>query len=879
MQHQIPKRIIQTARRVEQPLRNRAMMANLRLLNPDYEYAFFDEERVQTFIDQEFPQYRALFDSFQYPIQRYDFFRYLAVYRFGGFYFDLDVMLASDLSSLSESGCVFPFEGLTFSNFLRKQHGMDWEIGNYAFGAAPEHPFLKAVIENCVRAQEDSSWVKPMMRGLPPFFTAEYFILNTTGPGLLSRTFAENPELAKTVTVLFPDDVCDVNNWNRFGNLGIHFMEGSWRTKSSYIIRRSAQLLENFRMRGLMRQSRKLGKTRQLPGKGNPGLARPEFAEKEMQKPLVSILIPAFNAEPWIGDCLRSAIAQTWEPKEIIVVDDGSTDQTLKIAKQFESEGVRVVTQKQQGAAAARNTSLALSRGDYIQWLDADDLLAPDKIALQMNARHKHGSSRILLSSEWGRFIYRYNRAKFNRTELWCDLTPLEWLLRKMGQNLFMQTASWLVSRELTEAAGPWDTRLLSDDDGEYFCRVLLASEGVRFVPEARVYYRGPGLAFRSLSYIGQSNRKLEAHWVSMRLHVVYLRSLQDSAKVREASLNYLRTSLIYFYPERPDIVKEAEDLAHELGGQLGDPGLSWKYSWIKTLFGWRIAKSCQQLLLNIRWSFARSWDHALFRIEKVMSRSTSGAFHFLKRAQGWNQRFRARSFARRPFVIITQTPVISFTFDDFPRSALLTGGAILESFGLAGTYYASLGIMGRETPTGSIFLPEDLRVLLERGHELGCHTFNHCHAWDTQASMFEDGVIQNHQKLNELLPDASFKTLSYPISVPRVETKRRISKYFACCRCGGQTYNTGETDLNYLSAFFLEQSRDNPEFVKNLIDQNRQARGWLIFATHDICEDPTRWGCTPGFFEEIVRYAVNSGARILPVYQAYNALRARSSP
>ena len=114
---------------------------------------FFDEARVQAFIDQEFPQYRVVFDSFRFPIQRYDFFRYLAVYRHGGFYFDLDVMLASGLSDLLEFGCVFPFEALTLNEFLRNHHNMDWEIGNYAFGAAAGHPFLEAIIENCVRAK------------------------------------------------------------------------------------------------------------------------------------------------------------------------------------------------------------------------------------------------------------------------------------------------------------------------------------------------------------------------------------------------------------------------------------------------------------------------------------------------------------------------------------------------------------------------------------------------------------------------------------------------------------------------------------------------------------------------------------------------------
>ena len=96
-----------------------------------------------------------------------------------------------------------------------------------------------------------------------------------------------------------------------------------------------------------------------------------------------------------------------------------------------------------------------------------------------------------------------------------------------MQFNLYMQTASWLVSRELAEAAGPWDTRLLGDDDGEYFCRVLLASDGVRFVPEAKVYYRTSGTS--SLSYIGNSDRKMVAQLCSMDLHIRYIRSLEDS--------------------------------------------------------------------------------------------------------------------------------------------------------------------------------------------------------------------------------------------------------------------------------------------------------------------------------------------------------------
>jgi glycosyltransferase involved in cell wall biosynthesis len=333
-------------------------------------------------------------------------------------------------------------------------------------------------------------------------------------------------------------------------------------------------------------------------------------------KPLVSILIPSYNAQEWIADTLRSALAQTWERKEIIVVDDGSTDKTLFIARQFESDCVHIVSQKNQGAASARNTALSVCQGDYIQWLDADDLLAPDKIAKQLAVLDQNLGKKTLLSSEFAKFLHRWQRAEFVPTELWEDLSPIEWLLRKMGLNLYMQTATWLVSRELTEASGPWDTRMLSDDDGEYFCRVLLNSDGTKFVPDARVYYRG----FRSssLAYVGKSDRKREALWLSMQLHIGYIRSLEDSPRIREACLVYLQRNLVNFYPERADIVSQAEQLAADLGGQLWPPHLSWKYSWIKSAFGWQAAKNVAVEMRRIRWSLENTLDRVLCDVENL---------------------------------------------------------------------------------------------------------------------------------------------------------------------------------------------------------------------------------------------------------------------
>jgi hypothetical protein len=130
---------------------------------------------------------------------------------------------------------------------------------------------------------------------------------------------------------------------------------------------------------------------------------------------------------------------------------------------------------------------------------------------------------------------------------------------------------------------------------------------------------------------------------------------------------------------------------------------------------------------------------------------------------------------------------------------------------------------------------------------------------------------------LRQILPDVEFRSLSFPISEPRPLTKRDAARHFSCCRAGGQTLNAGTIDLNQLSAFFLEQSQGRIEPIKNLIDRNREKMGWLIFATHDVAAQPSRYGCTPEFLEQVVQYSVDSGARILPVAKAFDLIQEAS--
>jgi len=329
---------------------------------------------------------------------------------------------------------------------------------------------------------------------------------------------------------------------------------------------------------------------------------------------LVSVLIPAYNAERWLATTMRSVLAQTWPRVETIIVDDGSRDGTLAAARAWESASVKVVTQHNSGACAARNAALALAQGAYIQWLDADDLLHPDKIAVQMAAAERASNRRVLLSGPFGTFYYRTEKAVFAKTSLWRDLTPLDYLLTRFNENACFQTDAWLVSRELTEAAGPWTDFGSPDDDGEYFCRVAIKSAGVKFVPDARSYYRIGNMG--SLANT-RSTKAVNALFTSKVKSIRYLLALEDSARTRAACVQLLQDWVFDLWGNE-EVVAEARLLATELGGVLERPALKWKYKPVEWLMGYDAAFKTRRILPALRARMACRVDRFLYDLSKA---------------------------------------------------------------------------------------------------------------------------------------------------------------------------------------------------------------------------------------------------------------------
>ena len=307
------------------------------------------------------------------------------------------------------------------------------------------------------------------------------------------------------------------------------------------------------------------------------------------QKPLVSILVPCYNSAPWLAETLDSALTQTYSDIELIVVDDGSEDDSLAIAKSYESKHVKVISQQNRGASAARNVAYKSSKGEYIQYLDADDIISPDKIERQII--HLKNRPDCLAAGEWGRFYVNVHDAIFLKEPVWDNSDPVSWLVSSWTGGGMMHPASWLIPRKIAARAGYWNELLSLNDDGEYFSRVLLASQGVTFCWGAKSYYRS-GLS-DSLSK-RRSKKAIESALYSIELCTQNLLAIEDNLKTRHACATAFQRFVYSTYPNAPGLVAKAEAKVKELGGTqlLCSGGLRFRI--MAQLTGWKLARRIQ---------------------------------------------------------------------------------------------------------------------------------------------------------------------------------------------------------------------------------------------------------------------------------------------
>jgi GT2 family glycosyltransferase len=305
-----------------------------------------------------------------------------------------------------------------------------------------------------------------------------------------------------------------------------------------------------------------------------------------MTSPLVSVLIPAHNAAPWIRGTLGSVLRQTWPHTEVVVVDDGSTDDTAALVESVRSPMVRLIRQPHKGPSATQNEALRHARGEFIQRLDADDLLSPDKIALQM--ARLVGAPGAVAAGQWGRFHDDPSDAQFRRNAVSADLSPDEWLRRECTGGLpMLQPGLWLAPRAVVEAAGPWDERLTLNNDFDYGVRLLLASECVLFCSDARLFYRSGNAT--SLASV-RSPAAWRSALLSLELGTDAMLQRSGTEGLRRACADLFQQLTYAAYLEAPEVAQAAEAHARRRGGSKVPMTGGLLFNLMRNATGWRQA-------------------------------------------------------------------------------------------------------------------------------------------------------------------------------------------------------------------------------------------------------------------------------------------------
>jgi len=316
-------------------------------------------------------------------------------------------------------------------------------------------------------------------------------------------------------------------------------------------------------------------------------------------QPTVSILTPVFNAEKYITATIQSALNQTYNKLEIIIVDDGSTDKSWDIIESYRERFpkiIRTFKQKNNGACAARNKAFELSSGQYIQYLDQDDLIASNKLEEQLKIFKKKGNG-IITSCTWVRFKGKPNNEVIKRRKIDKDYkNPVDWLADSWSGLGTGHGSIWLTPREIIEKVGGWDETAGKNDDGDFFCRVLLNVKEIIYCPNTTFYFRDTENSVSKRFTYTACQRQL----CSYENYVNYLGKELDSLKIKTALACNFSSFYSYVYPNYPDLLKRSEDDIISLGFNRFLPTGGKKFRRLTKLVGFKNAVYLRHKLSNI---------------------------------------------------------------------------------------------------------------------------------------------------------------------------------------------------------------------------------------------------------------------------------------
>ncbi|MCR8560177.1 glycosyltransferase [Mucilaginibacter sp. BJC16-A38] len=317
------------------------------------------------------------------------------------------------------------------------------------------------------------------------------------------------------------------------------------------------------------------------------------MGENDLIYPLVSLCVPVYNAGAFIVQTLTCLCMQDYPNIEIIVVNDGSTDDTAGLIKTVSDSRINLIHTDNGGAARARNIGFDHSKGRYIIYFDADDYVFPDYITQQY---HKiKDQDDIVVMACWGRF-YNNNLAAFGEEPIPPGpMSFTEWIkFYWYNANPMTNPGRVMIPRQLLGEAGRWNERLSLNDDFEFFTRVFLSVRKIVFNSDAKFYYRS-GVAGLSAS---NSHEAHVSFYNSIALSVDRVVAAYDNDPLLLRSCANMWQLFVYStYPANPELIKKAEKQIEILGG-ADLPFPSGKITSLLTIFfGWKLLKKIRSYL------------------------------------------------------------------------------------------------------------------------------------------------------------------------------------------------------------------------------------------------------------------------------------------
>jgi len=317
--------------------------------------------------------------------------------------------------------------------------------------------------------------------------------------------------------------------------------------------------------------------------------------------PKVSVLIPLYNAEPYITETIESVLAQTYPHIEMVIVDDGSSDGSYAIAQAYAKrhQNILLVKQKNRGPGATRNCAFNLSTGDYIQYLDADDLLAPDKIALQMALLTDYGDKSLIFGSV-ATFYNDIDTSTFLNFPYFKNYdNSLNFLIDYWGEGGMIAISSLLIPRTTVTQAGRWNERWILNEDGEFISRVIQKMQRVIYLEESISYYRKENP--KSLN----SQRSYQHYHAQLHAYYAYEQLLENhfskSRNLAFALAKRYARFICHIYPNHPNLRQDALRAIHRLGFHKPPPVGSPLFITLSKYLGVSNTLFLQQLLHTLR--------------------------------------------------------------------------------------------------------------------------------------------------------------------------------------------------------------------------------------------------------------------------------------